>query len=210
MLRSAAVSKVQQGLSFRRTNETEIIDALQTAQRDLEMGKTLPWFLLSEDQTMSGTASVAYVTPPTGWITLDDDAAVKYYDSSGNYVRRLEKGSFDQLEEVWKGSSITTPYAYALRKSTIHVFPTPTAAFTLKASFYVADTVLSSNVENAWLANAPDLLIAEAGLLMAADLNDEVAGKKFIALQARAASALHAQNIARQMDGRTYRMGGSH
>ena len=50
MLRSVAIQRVSDGLGFRTGLDQLIILQLQEAQRDLEKGKTLPLFLLQENQ----------------------------------------------------------------------------------------------------------------------------------------------------------------
>jgi len=209
MTRDEAVAIIQEKLSFRTGNASSIIARMQEAQRNREKGRTLPWFLLSEDQTLSGTADVASVSLPSDFLRESEDEVPRYVDSDGDYVRELEKGSFNQLTEVWKDSDQTTPFAYALRKSTIYVFPTPTAAWTLKWSYYAKADVLTSDIENDWLEHAPDIIIADAGLLMAADLHDNEAVQKFTATLIRAEQALMGEIVEREIGGRTLLMGGN-
>ena len=49
MLRDVAVADIQKALGFRTDQYDNCVAALQTAQRLLERGRTLPYFLLEEE-----------------------------------------------------------------------------------------------------------------------------------------------------------------
>lgn len=201
MTRDEAVALVHQGLMFRSGQSAAIINALQAAQRTREMGKSLPWFLVQEDQTLTGTANSPTISPlPTGFIRVVEDEAIGYY-VGGVFVRKLERTEYNQAQRVWLGTSKTEPYAWALRTAKITIFPTPTAAFTLKWSYYKKDALLTSNIENAWLLNAPDILINEAGLRVAGDIGYDEGVKKFAAALAMADRAFTAEMTLRETTG---------
>ncbi len=210
MTRDEAVALVNEGLSFRRSSpgrDAIVVERLQEAQRQREMGEQPPWFLRTEDVPFTATANVPTIALPVGFWQFDEESSLKLY-TSGVFTRNLEFGAFDQLSKVWSGSTETSPFAVALRKDTIYLFPTPTSAVTLFADVYLHDDeLLADDTENLWLANAPDILIADAGLLVAADIDDEVAIKKFTAKLQRAEAKLFAETIEREMNGRIYAMG---
>ena len=189
MIRSAAVAKVRQGLSFRTSSanlNSVIVEALQNVQRDLERGKTLPRFLVQEDASLTITANVAYIAHPTGFLREVEDER-PWLDASGDDAAiELQKADFNQAKTLWLGSEVTTPRVYAMRKARMWLFPTPTEAGTITWSYYKAADLLDEDAdENVWLLNAPDLMVAQAGLLVAADLNDKEALAKFQALAAQ-------------------------
>lgn len=208
---SAASELIRNKLSFRASStslNTRILSALNEAQRDLEKGKTLPKFLLQEDQTLTGSANSPTLTLPAGFLRLSEEEGIWWDGDSSEARRKLQRGDLNQLKEIWTGTTRTTPVAYALRKATIMVFPTPTAAHTYTYSYYKAGDVLVSD-ENVWLANAPDLLISQAGLLVAADLQDDAAITKFTALQRSAQSAVFFKTIDDELQDEFVIMGGN-
>ena len=191
MTRDEMVAEIRKGLSFRASStnlNTRIVECLQRAQRSREKGKTLPKFLIQEDATLTGTANVAAISLPSGFIRIVEDENIWWDGDSDNDRRELERADYKQLKTIWTGTTLTTPVAYALRKATVHIFPTPTAAHTYTYSYYkAADELDDGSDENVWALNAPDLLIAEAGLIVATDLGDVEATTKFAAMQTTAA-----------------------
>lgn len=208
MTRDEAVLVIRRGLTYRgSTSADNIIEALKEGQRIREQGKTLPWFLLDEDYEWTGTADSSVVQLPSDFLRVSEDFKLSYYNSDGDFQWELERGDGSQLARVWRDSTKIIPYAYALRHSTIEVFPTPTAAWSLIGDIYRKDTVLTTNIENEWLANAPDVLIAEAGLIVAGDLHDDEAAKKWVGKLARASNALLSQIVDRETAGAVVAMG---
>jgi hypothetical protein len=177
MDRDTAVIRIRRGLSFRSTDRNdEIIDALKEAQRELEGAKTLPWFMIEEDATLSLLADASTVSIPDGFIKEVEDEGIRYTDDDGD-VHFLTKKPFDEAKTFYARATSTEiaqgPVAYSLRKSTIYFWPSPvTSAFTFTWSYFKAATLLTTNVENVWLANVPDLLIGRAGMIIAHDLRD--------------------------------------
>src|SRR5688572_18012393 len=81
MLRSTAVQRINDGLGFRADGhslESKIILRLQEAQRELEKGKTLPKFLILEDQTLTLLAGDHTIALPSNFIREDDENRIHY------------------------------------------------------------------------------------------------------------------------------------
>jgi len=214
MLRSAAVTQIYRGLSFRNSStklDNAIIDALQQAQSDLEQGATLPtWIITYDDTSIAGVAGVNNAALPASFLREVEDEPLFLLDEDGNETYELERGEYNQLRSVWRGiTSRSTPYAYARRSNEIVVFPTPNVDWTLKWGFYAKQTLLDNDVENAWLKNVPYLMIAMAGLKVAADLQDVAATAKFQALFNRHNGKYLADIVVDEMAGRTFIMGGN-
>ena len=66
MTRSEAILSIKRGLGFRQTQDTAILAALKEAQRNLELGKTLPPWLVEFDTPIPITSGSNVVTLPTG------------------------------------------------------------------------------------------------------------------------------------------------
>ena len=193
MTRDEAATLIRSKLSFRASSTNlnlAIVNALQYTQRDLEMGKTLPPFLITESEALTGVANSPTIALPTGFLRLVEDENIWWNGTATAGVRELQRAEYKQLRAVWAGTTETSPRAYALRKNSIYIFPTPDVAHTYVWSYYKkADILDDGSDENVWLLNAPDLMIAQAGLLVAADLQDDAAVAKFTALQMSAQKA---------------------
>lgn len=212
MIVSAAYTLVRHGLQYRADNaafNALILEKLLITQRNLERGKTLPRFIITEDATFTGLANVATAAIPASFIRWVEDAPPSYTTSTGKY-RELEVGDLQQLRRLWTGSSETTPFAIARRKSTIQLFPTPTLAWTVTYSYYAKQTVLALDAdENAWMLEVPDLMIAGAGFLLASDMGDQAGMEKFSGQWKTAYSAYFNQIIDDETADQTVILGGN-
>ena len=178
MQRDTAVARIKQICGFRTGNDTEIVNAIQDAQRALEMGTTLPWFLVEEGTTIALTSGNRVGTLPTGFIRFARKRGPHYFPASSTKPTYLEEKDQDEALLWAADQSAAAPRCYVLKKATIEVYPLPDATYTLYTDFYKKDTILDSNLENQWLANVPDLLIGAGGLLIATDLRDNLAIQK--------------------------------
>lgn len=186
MLRSAAVARIQRGLGFRTDQTDNIISALQEAQRLLERGRTLPFFLLSEASSLVTVAGTSLYNLPTRFLREQDDNKLRYVASTGGIVF-LEKMTNDKQRALfWDIPTATfqvgAPLSYAIRKTQVRLIPTPDAVYTLSWGVYIGAEPLSADIENAWLeeeSGAPEVLINRAGMLLAEDLGNEKALERF-------------------------------
>lgn len=209
MDRAAAVTRIQRVLGFHTGLSTEIIDALQDAQQELEFEPELPWFLLTDVTELSTTKDEEKLATPTGFIREWEDDALFYFDSAAadeDKYTPLNKDDVQFLRGDLPGSG--TPKKYALVDSNFFIFPTPDAVYKIRLVYYKEDTVLSSNVENGWLKNMPTLMVGVAGLKVASPARDKDAFAEFQRLEARGRALLVTQNNARFHENRSYIMGG--
>lgn len=226
MTRDQAVAQIQQTLGWRSDKATEIVAALQFAQAEREKpGKTLPWWLVAQDQTLSVVISTQETTLPTGFIKEREtrDGNLRYRPSATGRTYFLEKMDFMYAEKYffgdWRNASDEDasaddslspgiPRAYVLRNTTVRIYPVPDAAYSLKWDFYKNDDTLSSgSTENKWLANAPWVLIGDAGMKLAADLRDQTALGIFSTIRTQFQSELMNSIIEREEAGRSRSMG---
>ena len=171
-----AVAIIQRKLGFRSDQSDAIIAELNEAMRLLEQGKTLPRFLIMEDETLQLTANVNYVDLPTDFLRLvDDDYPVYTVSPSG--VRYLEEAPWDSLQKLWAISTEGEPRGFAVRTTRMYVAPTPTEDTELTWSYYSRGETIVSAGTNRWLQEdeipfgAPYLLIGLAGRKMAGSLS---------------------------------------
>lgn len=211
MMRSEAITIIKRGLGFRQTQDAAIVSALQIAQRDLEHGKTLPDWLLAYDEPITVVAGTATVATPTGFLRLHDEHALYYLSvPEGLRVaipRRNPEEAYDAYGGVeWDDSDY--PAVMVLRgNSTIAFVPTPQTSFTAYLTYYKGAEVLTSEMENAWLANAPNYLIGMAGMNVASDLRDAGALQKFTAMARLGGQGYLGDIIETELAGRPLIMG---
>lgn len=196
MLRSVAISRINRGLGFRSISASTIESALLEAQRELEKGKTLPKFLLQEDQTLTLTAGVSYVALPSGFLRVYEENRPHYTPDGEETPVYLEQKLFSEARAAYVDSEDGGPQVYVIRKDTLLVYPVPDDDYTLTWDYYKAAALLTSDIENEWLANEPDWLIGEAGWRLAMDVRDQTAVQVFDSLRKTARASWLAEEIA--------------
>lgn len=218
MLRSLAIADIKSGLGFRQTQDTVIIRRLQEAQRELELGSTLPDFLLSYDNAITVTADTAEIALPSRFIRFHDDYEL-YYLNSDNKSVFLPRRNYREAYEAYVGTGeendsvdSTTDSGYPKvvvqrSKTSAILVPTPTVSFTAYLTCYVGAVVLDADVENAWLLNAPDVLIGLAGTWVASNLRDKDALATFTQRYKMGRAAVLADKIEDELAGRGLIMG---
>lgn len=218
MLRAEAIAIIKRGLGFRQTQDTAIIAALKEAQRELELGQTLPNFLLEFDTPVAVTAATNAITLPTGFIRLHDDYDL-YYVNSDNASVFLPRRNYTEAYQAYVASGeaddsavIGQPSSYPqvvvlLNKTQAILIPTPTISFTAYLTYYKAAAKLDSDIENVWLANAPDVLIGMAGMIVAGNLRDKDALSEFTRRAGMGKKSLMGDIVEDELGGRGLVMG---
>lgn len=213
MLRSAAVSLIQEQLGFRTDLESNIITHLQLAQIQLEKGPTKPWFLISEDSYTDTEADEQRLLIPEDFIQEADQCVIRYVpddaDEPSDEVD-LRKDFFDVLRTNFAETASGPPQAYALVGNYFRLFPTPDDIYRLHMIYYKKDDVLDTDIENLWLEHAPKLLMGAAGKEIARALRDSAALATFMAWEQEDRLLLFGQNTAREMENMDMQVGGPH
>lgn len=173
MFRDEAIRIIKRGMGFRQTQDAAIIAALKEAQRDLELGQTLPNWLLEFDVACIVEADTGLATTPPGFIRLHEDYPVWYERRSGeDWVALSRKRANETIR-------VTDRYFVLLNKNTIEFIPHETTDSLAYVTYYKAAELLDSNIENTWLRNAPNYLVGLAGAKVAGDVRDKGAAEKF-------------------------------
>lgn len=211
MNRDAAVSRIQQTLGFRSDKSSEIVNALQDAQVELEENATLPWFLLTEVASIVTVIGEERVQLPSDFLQEWEEDPLHYFSTESGVEDEdlwtaLSKEDLGYLRDNLPGSG--APAAYALDNTYYRIFPTPDAVYTLKHIYYKQDALLTVNIENLWLEHVPFLLIGLAGIQLAIALRDAEALAIFSAWEQRHRALLVRKSEARMHSSRRYIMGG--
>lgn len=209
MLRDTAVATIARRLGNRTGMESDIIAEMQLAQTTLESDATIrPWFLLTEIASTTATAGEERLQLPSNFLAEYEEGTLFVYDGTlDDPWVELVKCPFDDNVKVAKGAS-GKPESYSLTGDYFRLFPTPDAAYTMKMLYFKQDTTLSSDVENQWLKYAPQLLIAETGITMAAYLQNKIAHAMFSGLRDLERKRLLVENTSREVTNEELFMGG--
>lgn len=208
MLRDGAVSLIKRGLGYRSTGDADIVETMQFVQTTLEHEAVLPWFLISELLSIATVTNEQRVLMPTGFLREIEEGALWRHDSSVSPAKwtELKKDDFDFLQVKQQGAG--PPQWYSLMGQYFRLYPTPDAVYPLKLVCYLADADLSTNIENLWLKHAPDILIADTGKGLAADLGNKDALKRYGTDSLIAHARLNTETEARMHANRSYAVGG--
>lgn len=199
MIRDIAVARVKQMLGFKKNLDAEIVQAMIEQQQDLERSSELPFFLRKKYSAFVTAVGTQSVSAPADFIReWDDDVlAIIATDGTTSWVQELKKDDDNYLRLRWPvtdGNGL--PVSYSRLDKTFYFYPTPDKIYTLDGSYYAKDQDLSTNIENKWLRDLPFILVARAGLFLAAGLHDDKALASFGALNDIMTAKLHIMTVA--------------
>lgn len=211
MTRDEAVSIIQQQLGFRTDLSSEIVTNLKLAQTMLEVGPTRPWFLVTEQMSITTTAEEQRLIVPSNMLAEIDNTRLVYIpDDEEEAAVDLKKEDYDQLEYDYREEEAGPPAAYALLGDYFRLFPVPDDAYTIKIIVYGRADTLDSNIENGWLKWVPYALIGKAGAQIATAVRDATALATFREWERDGRLALAGMDVARDVANRVLQMGGPH
>lgn len=197
MNRTAAVTRIQDGLGFASRQEAKIVLRLQEAQRELEMGKTFPKFLLQQLQPLTLVINTDTVALPTRFLRVDDSVKpfyVKAGSTSPTYIP-IVRDYYDA--RIYYAATVdTSPKVMVIRKADVHFINQADANYTIYWNYYKGAELLTTDIENEWLLNAPEWLIGEAGWRMAMDARDKDAVTIFDTMRRTARAAVFGEVVA--------------
>lgn len=229
MLLNAAIGRVNDGLGFRSTGTS--LDAfiqarLQLAQKTMEQGKSLPYFLLRIDQTLSLPAGDSAAPLPVGFIRESDENRLHFFPPGSTvptYLSRRYVIDGKRAYLVSGAEETRAPRIYVIRR---HFVPSPAVGLEQEVSpgvidfivpadndyeltwdYYAKDDPLDENIENNWLREAPAVLIGYAGMQIAKDLRDNEAVELFSGMFTEASRALFGEMVAQEDASQPLQMG---
>ena len=162
---------------------TTITAALDLAQRQMEGGAQLPWFLISEVATATATIGDERLELPNNFLreVEEEGALFVYYDAGDgeNEWKPLVKRDNDYLRSLYSDSVADRgrPVYYALVGNYFKLYPIPDIAYPMRMLYYKADTLFSNLTAqeltaNQWSTWAPDVILAMAGTHLANRFRD--------------------------------------
>lgn len=218
MDRDTAVARVNDAIGFRPSGHdltARIILRFQEAQRNLEKGKTLPRFLLVEDETLTLTEGDSTAALPAGFLRVFDEEGLRFTPEDSDFPVFLEQrfyraaveANFRVDSSVITQTEAVAPSIYIIRSDVVDFITTADTTYTLTWSYYKAADTLETNIENAWLEFAPEWLIGEAGLRIAMSLGDKKAVEEFTFLRDSGRAAVFGEEILQETAGGMIQMG---
>jgi hypothetical protein len=220
--RTQAVQRINDGLGFRpdgHSLESKIILRLQEAQRDLEAGKTLPRFLIREDQHITLLAGEHSAALPEDFIREDDNNRLHFFltkprldedgdpvlDENGDPIIDVISDIARYLKPKRYNDAVTAnlreqgpvgPSIYVIRSTTIDFITRADTEYELIWNYYASGQLLDTDIENEWLRSSPEWLIGEAGYRIAKDLRDPEGVALFDGLRTQGRAATFGDIIA--------------
>ena len=203
MLRDQAMDQIKAGLGFRTGTELDqyIVNALQRAQRLEEQGTDLPWFL---ERTATVNVAPGGTTAPlrTDFIR-EIPFRPAFYLVDGRPVELKRRNPLDIRH--WPANSYRL--AYTITPTQLVVAPATRDGLSLSLSYWGKDTILTTNIENGWLREAPEILVGAAGSMVASYLGYAQGVAIFDRIYTAAKSALLRETVAKQADADVVVMG---
>lgn len=210
-----AIEEIQHGLGYREDKRREIIAALQRAQRMLERGHSLAWWLRKTRTVVvaDGTNSIEL---PNDFLRISRDYTPYYTNDEGGRVYLEETLPDDGYERWRENESEGLPeggiHAYSIEGkdtgSVLTVFPIADGDYTITVTYYKKADELDDEVgTNEWLEHAFDLMVSHAGQFMASQLRNESAAAIFSARLQEARTVHFAEIALRDDDERPIEMG---
>lgn len=180
MQRDQAVDEIARLLTrSTSTFKDKVVAEMSYVQTEvLEQGVLLPWFLIKENTGASVkiSANTETLALPTDFIQEVEDGALYYQLTTGGWkqLRREDWGKITDFGEWELIGETGDPKYYDIVGESYYFRPVPTKDFLLKQFYYAKQADISGTygdangtVENGWLKNAADLVIAETGLRVA-------------------------------------------
>lgn len=175
-----------------------ILPELVAAQNRLENKTALPWFMKTRIDTIQTTPGQERIVKPNNWVRIREDWEIPVQIKVDGQWRKLGVYSYEQF---WDNTSDTpgVPTACAQDGQDIVLGPPPAAVYPVRLGYYKREykLVLNKVTSNAWLKYAFDLIVSEAGFILANNyLKNQEAAAQFAAEIQRAESDLRMTTIA--------------
>lgn len=198
MIRSVAVQRIQDGLGFRTDMADKIILRLQEEQRDLERGKTLPKFL-SAYRDLSLLEGEDSIELPTDFLRISGEE-ISRFNAEENRLVSIPWVATESIDFDYDHIGAPNVAALDLTLRQIYFDNVADTDYTLFLVLFAAGELLDANIENVWLANAPELLIGGAGRRIAADMRNKTAFELFDAMWKQSRASWFNEAILESVD----------
>ncbi len=211
------VSRIKYRLSRQQDSsiDARIIAELVAAQEALENGTTLPWFLLTQQEyeAVGPHDNFSLSNYPDFLRISEDDYGFRVEnlnsETGETLVKLTRQDTYEKMITYSGGTAddTTFPNTYCVLGTMIHVRMKQIVTRKYFLSYYRKDsTIPAAGNSTLWSINVPDLLAAEAGIMVAQYLRDNEAIKLFMGLRAAKFGEMLRRNQALQDADQNYVM----
>ena len=174
MIRDTAVDILMGRLGSRNSTvlRQSIIDEMVFVQENVLEGRPeLPWFLLTDTVSINTVADTVSVATPTGFLMEWEEGELFLQETDGSETA-LIKDDWDLLKSETLLDGTGKPTHYDLAGDNFLFRKTPDAVYEIQQRYYKSALSLAgvygdaANIENAWLKDASDWIIAETGVVV--------------------------------------------
>lgn len=203
MLGSEAVTTLKFRLSRMTAGSTDletwIYSELNLAQNRLQAAPELPWFLLTEEAYQQVTYNEERVMLPDDFLRETETDNLQIEDTDTGEIVDINKTQYDDARRRY-GEDLGMPKVYVLSGNYYRLRPIPDkSTYRLWMTYFAKAETVTAGVETAWLKYMPDLLMAEAGIILAAGLRNDQAVALFTGIRKTEMNRLIVENVAREM-----------
>lgn len=165
MTRDDVMTLLRLRLEGRTDLDDRIVAEMKFAQSVvMEANPWLPWFLITEDNTLSTVAGVQSVDLPSDFLAEFEEGTVSL-TIEGKVIPLTKKDMSVALRQ-FPGQG--TPQVYSVVGESVLFFPCPDAVYPISLVYYGRDVDMTlANVETAWLKHAADVVVALVGQAVA-------------------------------------------
>ena len=203
MIGSEALSTLKYRLSRMTAGsadlDTWIYAELNLAQNRLQAAPELPWFLLTEEAYQEVQYGEERVMLPEDFLRETETDNLQIEDTETANIVDITKTQYDDARRRY-GEDLGMPQVYVLSGNYYRLRPIPDkTTYRLWMTYFAKAETVTSAVESSWLKYMPDLLMAEAGIIIAAGLRNEQALALFSGIRKTELNRLVVENVAREM-----------
>lgn len=203
MIGSDAVEMIKRRVSRSISGSDELENwiylELNAAQNRLEGAPELPWFLLTEEAYQAVTQGEERVLLPADFLRETDTDNLQIEDTETGAIVDLTKVQYDDARRRY-GEDLGIPKVYVLSGAYYRLRPIPDkTTYRLWMTYFAKGGEILATTGNVWLDNMPDLLISEAGIVIATALRNDQAVALFTGLRKTEMNRMVVENVAREM-----------
>ena len=196
-----------------RLGDRDDLEARMDAELDfvqdyiLEAKEWTPWFLLSEELSMTAATGSRALDLPDDFIAEEESSQLWLELPDGSTIE-LQKMDFDIAARKYVGTG--QPVVYARKGLNYQLFPLPDLDYTLYHHYYQKGERIRTAPSSKWLTHAGDVVMAELGKILAEKhIKDAAAAGGFAADAQTAWNRLYHKHVAQQEINQARSMGGN-
>jgi len=170
--------RLNRGTNASSAFEAELLAELNNAMRRLENDAELPDILLTERAFIDVENLEPRVVKPQDFLRERDQDDMQIQDTAATTqedgYNELRKLNMDQARRRYPDEEQGRPQVYSDSGSYFRLRPIPNkTTYRMWMTYFAKDADITLTTENEWLAKYPDLVIAEAGMVLAPVLRNQ-------------------------------------